>query len=668
MTPLQKVLSMMKEMKAHGIQEKQDEEVRFSAFSQWCTTTQKVKQEAIDRGSREIEDRSAAIEKAAADMDELGERVAELNADVARLTEDEKAAAEVRGKEKVDFMATFDEYKDVLDACDRAIQVLKNLKDVKQSSFLQGSVNRLLQSSHTPDKARQALSSFLQGNQDPHLAKTAPKANAYESHSGGVAEMLAELRKNFQDEKDALQKEEMEAEFAFQKITQKLQADRDMAEQEIERKTKNSAKLQEQKAQDEGAKDEAVRVQGEDSLFLTQTKGLCVTKSQDFEQRSKLRADEIDALDKAIEIISGLKEPTEVASFAQTQKHGKHKALAQLRANRATNADLKKALALLRARAATTHSDALAVLAQQASMVVTKDEDPFGKVKGMISAMIKKLMEQANGEADHKGWCDAELATNKQARQHKTDEVTELMTNIEGLQAEIAQLSEDLEDLAAQIAEAQRDMAEADATRATEKVKNAQVVQESKESAEAVASALSVLRDFYARAAEATALSQVRQSPSAAPETFNAGFQGQQAQSSGIIGMLEVLESDFSRLSSETATEDAVAQANYEKFRADSEQDMAVNNAEMEHKQNKKQQRELELGSDKATLSKANDELDASVSYYEKLRPSCVDSGVSYEQRVADREAEIQSMKEAYKIISGEDIPSIQDMKAEQLR
>ena len=44
------------------------------------------------------------------------------------------------------------------------------------------------------------------------------------------------------------------------------------------------------------------------------------------------------------------------------------------------------------------------------------------------------------------------------------------------------------------------------------------------------------------------------------------------------------------------------------------------------------------------------------LAYYEKLKPSCVDSGVSYEDRVARRKEEIQSLQEALKILNGDDI------------
>jgi hypothetical protein len=51
-TPIQKVLTLMEEMKAKGIKEKNAEETRFSAFSQWCENTKKAKTGEIDAGNQ----------------------------------------------------------------------------------------------------------------------------------------------------------------------------------------------------------------------------------------------------------------------------------------------------------------------------------------------------------------------------------------------------------------------------------------------------------------------------------------------------------------------------------------------------------------------------------------------------------------------------------------
>merc|ERR1711957_667121 len=73
-------------------------------------------------------------------------------------------------------------------------------------------------------------------------------------------------------------------------------------------------------------------------------------------------------------------------------------------------------------------------------------EDPFIKVKKMIKDLIVKLMEEANEESEHKGWCDTELSTNEQTRKEKTAAVETLHAEIDQLEASIAKLTEDIAD------------------------------------------------------------------------------------------------------------------------------------------------------------------------------------------------------------------------------
>mmetsp|Transcript_1514 Transcript_1514/g.3825 ORF Transcript_1514/g.3825 Transcript_1514/m.3825 type:complete len:266 (+) Transcript_1514:1-798(+) len=264
-------------------------------------------------------------------------------------------------------------------------------------------------------------------------------------------------------------------------------------------------------------------------------------------------------------------------------------------------------------------------------------------------------MEEANEEAEHKGWCDSELATNEVTRKEKTAAVETLHAEIDELEASVAKLSEEIGELAQAVAQLDAAMAEATGLRTEEKKSNDATIQDAVEAQAAVAQALAVLRDFYNKQATATLVQTQRQQPKA-PEIFNGPYRGMTGEASGVIGMLEVIESDFARLEAETTASEAAAQKEYDEFMTDSKVDKAEKTKDVEHKTAKKQDQEHALTMKTNDLDGTQKELDAALRYFDKLKPSCVDAGVSHEERVQRRQEEIESLQEALRILSGEEI------------
>merc|ERR1712125_181753 len=140
------------------------------------------------------------------------------------------------------------------------------------------------------------------------------------------------------------------------------------------------------------------------------------------------------------------------------------------------------------------------------ALAVRVQDDPFVKVKKMIKDLIVRLMEEANEEAEHKGWCDTELSTNEQTRKEKTEAVETLHAEIDELEASIAKLTEDIAELTKAVAKLKAAMAKATSIRQEKKTTNAATVKDAQEAQTAVAQALTVLKEFYSAAGEATAL------------------------------------------------------------------------------------------------------------------------------------------------------------------
>merc|ERR1719379_1073942 len=280
-----------------------------------------------------------------------------------------------------------------------------------------------------------------------------------------MSQDLTDQIESNEKQREEIEKEEMNEKHSFDMMSQ------DLTDQ-IESNEKQRGKKAESKSQAEGDLAAANALLADDSKFLADLTTECETKSADFEKRQEVRQGEIDAIGKAIEIMSGS------AVSGGTQYHPglvqqASTALAQLRSNSQTPAQ-RGAAEFLRGRAHKSQSRLLSLVAVRVS------EDPFKKVTKMIKDMIMKLQEEATEEAEHKGFCDTELTTNKQTRDAKTEEVDELTAEAEKLTADIAKLAEEISVLGEQIAALDAMMSKATAMRETEKAKNTATIEDAK--------------------------------------------------------------------------------------------------------------------------------------------------------------------------------------------
>jgi len=645
-TPVSKVLQMLESMIARGQKEKAEEAAQYQEFAQYCHDTKMEKTWAIADANEKIEQLEADIAKCGADIARLEKEIEALDGDIAAWQGDKAAAIKNREQEHNDYVDTHNDYGESIDALRRAIAVLK-AQDYKRA---QAPLSSLIQLRMVPEHAKRVITAFLA--EDPNttglggLSYSAPEAYGYEFQSGGVIEMLEKLLTKFLDEMNTLEREETQAQHAFEMMVQDLDNSIETATDQRNNKAEEKAGHEEENGDDKAELDETIAARDADQKELDDLIALCQQKADEFACRSALRAEELDALSEAVDIISnnvsGLAQK-HLPTLAQT-------ALVQLRSRSANDAQ-KRVVAYLFSKAKELNSRVLFQLAAKAQ------DDPFKKVKKMIQDLITRLMEEANAEAEHKGWCDTELATNEQTRKQKTAEIDDLSAKIDKLNADIALLSQEISDLAADIAAIDKAVAEATELRTTEHATNMETIQDSKDAQGAVAKALVILKEYYAKA-QGPALVQeeakAKEEPVEATTCTNR-YTGMTGAAGGVIGMLEVIQSDFARLQFETESAEQSAAAAYKKFMQDSALDKLAKEKDVEYKKERKNRLESALATAEQDREASQKELDAALAYYEKLKPSCVEAGVSYEDRVARRKEEIESLQECLRILSGED-------------
>merc|ERR1719453_2028370 len=161
---------------------------------------------------------------------------------------------------------------------------------------------------------------------------------------------------------------------------------------------------------------------------------------------------------------------------------------------------------------------------------------------------------------------------------------------------------------------------------------------------EAVEQAIDILDKFYKTAAkEGVNLELVQKGPlDDAPDAgFDSGeaYTGAGGESGGILGMLDVIKSDFERTIKVTNKNEKTNEAEYQKFMTESSVSLVEKKMAEEQKTKQKDQAIEELESADEDLQSQTEILKVSL---KELKPQCVDTGMSYEERVARREDEIE--------------------------
>lgn len=666
-SPIQKVNQMLQDMHNQGTADLKAEQVAFSKFSQFCSDTQSQKTASIAKQTQEIENLVAQHGEFKEEAAEHGRQAqvhdkakAKGEADLKDLIAERKSGHEA-------YLAEHRDFSESVDAIERALIVLKQQNyDRKQAqSFLQTDESTAHQLERIPKKARILLESYMQirDEGDDFINRSNPEANAYEFQSGGIVGMLEKLEADFKTKVSECEKGEANAVHFFELSQLDL---RDIIEQNTHGFNKQSTSMNKAKSNAARTQKElgSARVQkAEDEKFLADLKTECNHKQLSFTEKQKLRQDELDALAKAIEILGN----PNIAASAEKRTFFLQ----------ATSPWAIRVSELLNRASVKFGDKQLALLADKAQ------KDPFGKVKKMISTMINRLLEEANAEAEKKGFCDKELKVNKQVRE-------KLSANMEALAAELDLTNAENQKNADEIAQLQKDISlldqqreEAVNTRTEEKKQNEKTIKEAKAAQIAVGQARNVIAEFYAKASQATAFFQVSRPTMGSPEwnalanpdavkasgygqgsedkvdeghlagqqTFGDTYSGQQDSAGGVLSMLSIIASDFSNLQADTEAQEAQSQREHEQFMADTKRDKAVKAKNVDMKTTDLATGKAKAHSLKQDWNGTDDELRAANRYFDQLKPQCIVT-VSYEERVKKREEEIESLKEALAILN----------------
>merc|ERR1740129_2078354 len=124
--------------------------------------------------------------------------------------------------------------------------------------------------------------------------------------------------------------------------------------------------------------------------------------------------------------------------------------------------------------------------------------------------------------------------------------------------------------------------------------------------------------------------------------------------SSGIIGLLEVVEADFSKTLAQVTADEEAAVAEYEQVSKDNEIENTAKSQDVKYKTKESKQLDKTAGELNSDRSGVQEELDAVLEYLAKIEEQCIAKAETFEARKARYEAEIAGLKDALQILESE--------------
>merc|ERR1712157_619458 len=454
--PVSKVITLLKDMLKQLEKEAEEDEEIYDKMACWCETNDKEKTKAIADAEARISDLTTKIEELTASSARLNTEINILEKEVAANQEALDQATAIREKELAEFNAEEKDLLQSISALKSAVTVLSkhhggallqlpksHLEGLAQTMQYQMQKHSSLLQGVLTHSERRAVAAFVQAPQDYFDASPTFK-QSYAPQSGEIFGILRQMRETFEANLADSQKEEMANQKAYEDLKAAKEEEIAAGQAQIDSKTQELADTDSKNAQSKEDIEDTRNSLSADEQFLMMLKEKCQMTDKEWEERQKTRQLEMEAVSKALEVLSGDDAHdlfTRTFNPALLQESSSMQSARRVQASK-----------LLKSVADKLNSPRLATLAYKVRL------DAFTRVKKAIDDMIAQLLKEKADEIKHKDFCVDEFNTNQLQTEKKEREKQDLIAKIEDLEMTIKALTEAIDTLKAEIAEMQVQM------------------------------------------------------------------------------------------------------------------------------------------------------------------------------------------------------------------
>jgi hypothetical protein len=690
-TMMGKITELLQEMKDKSLFLQSEAVAQHSEVTRVCENITSTYQSDAGDLEVQVEELAAGIGELDLQITELSTAIVEHGAEVNRSSEALAAARTERSESAKIAMQEVEEYTSAIVAIERALEVVEQTPSGESSVALgflaASSARRKNRAADVATKeamvaARRALHSTRYTPDDGGLAKDEhlfdefadldTAKTPYTSHATTVTGLFADLKVKFESERTALLDKESAQRSAFEGEQTSLEtAIESNREAYNEKRSLLATKRVELVEKKQALSDSNLNLNST-NMYIDKVQSTCVAKELAYQEIHAMRAQEVEALTKAIEIVTGglaahaSRVPLRLFSAAKVSS-------AMYTPSDATGPQVvegeRKLLGFLRVQAAKLGSDTMGRLAGSVGELLDNagthtEDDPLEKVRGMIRDLILQMQASATEEAGHKAWCDTELAKNEEVQKGAQADVDKHSALIQQREGQIAQLQVELEQLNDTLTKATSDRATFVTDRANESAINLATVTDAEESARLADTAIMLLQEYFSNVSKAALLIELRTQSHAQlqeqvaaeplPDVLirapGASAAPLSAQGSGVVAMMEVIRDEYTSLATKTKAREAEAVELHRQVLEDHDIMVTSATGDQQYKTEELARREEELSTSQSNLNASSTEHTDALAAYENLKQPCLNTE-TYEERSAKREAEISALQEAYDMI-----------------
>jgi len=643
--PIRKVVTMLQDMQKTVESEGAKEKELFEKFMCYCNNGAGSLQAAIDTAGAQIESLTGQIASESAQKSQNEQDVAQHKTDRETAQTTMKESTAMREKEAAEFAASSGEMKANVAAMGGALDALRK---GLSASLLQTSVGQTLRNilQHSPivnADDRSTLLSFLENG---------------EGGSDQIIGVVDQMKETMEGDLKESAAGEAEAKASFASLITSKEQEIVAAGKAVEEKTKRVGELAVSVAQGKADLEDTQDALTEDQKFKANLAASCATKSKEWDERSKLRAQEVQAISETIEMLNG---DDALDLFKKTMPSPA--ALIQVATN--SRAEQRRAATILRRLMAKDPAHALNFRVILLGLK-SRSGGGFDQVAKMIDNMIANHEKDQADEDTKRDFCNAEIAKTQDEEKALKGTVADISADIEKQEDVVASLASEIAALQKGIEDLDKSVVEATAQRKDEHAEYTATAASNQAALELIGMAKNRMNKFYQPSLyKAPPTTTVADSPygfvqislkraevGQAPETFSGEYK-KSSSSTGVIAMMGDMAKDVESDIQEGKMDEASAQKDYEEAMKDAATKRTDDTKLMVEKQSAKADENTNLQSARAERSSKSDQLSITQGKLDDIHMDCDYLLGNYEEIKKNRATEVDGLKQSKAVLAG---------------